>query len=214
MRPSAAFVYSCLTSLCAAWLPTAAAQTPGVISIKQEPPTVARVEFDRRRPPPDMPDTGVDGSGLCNNVFEFEAGIGASIEQLSPTTVRVFPEDFDVITRLKVTIYTAKGSPPKLVAHEEGHRLIGEYYYRNAETAAREAIQAIAGRSFEGSGSTRDAAEQAALAQAYAALEAAFTERMQARSRAANARYDDITGHGLKPISEQDAIAMALAEDP
>lgn len=214
MRPSTALVCVYLTSLCATWLPTAAAQTPGVISIKQEPVTLARIEFDRRRPPPDMPDTGVDGSGLCNNVFEFEAGIGASIEQVSPTTVRVYPEDFDVITRLNVTIYTAKGSPPKLVAHEEGHRLIGEYYYRNAETAAREAIQAIAGRSFEGSGATRDAAEQAALAQAYAALEGAFTERMQARSRAANARYDEITGHGLKPIAEQEAIAMALAEDP
>ena len=70
---------------------------------------VTHVEFDRGRPPPDMPSTGVDGSGVCKNVFEIEASIESSVEMLSPTIVRVYPENFDVITRLKVTIYTEKG---------------------------------------------------------------------------------------------------------
>lgn len=197
------------------WLPGAAAQTPGVITIKVEPPTVAYVEFDRSRPPPDMPSTGVDGSGVCNNLFVLDSGIAASIEVLSPTSVRAYPEDFDVITRLDVTIYTAEGSPPKLLAHEEGHRTIGEYYYRNAEAAVREAIRTVVGRAFEGSGANREAAEQAALAKVHAELDAAYTARMQARSSAANARYDSITAHGLRTtITEADAIAMAIAEDP
>jgi hypothetical protein len=202
-------------ALWASALPSALAQKPGMITIKVEPPTVARVEFDRRRPPADMPSTGVDGSGVCNNLFVLDSGVAASIEELSPTSVRAYPEDFDVITRLDVTIYTAKGSPPKLLAHEEGHRMIGEYYYRNAEAAAREAIQTVVGRAFEGSGVNREAAEQAALAKVHAELDAAYTARMQARSSAANARYDSLTAHGLSTtITEEEAIAKAIAEDP
>lgn len=199
-------------ALCGGWL--APVQAQGVITVTREEPTLTRVEFDRRRPPPDMPDTGVDGSGVCNNVFEIEAGIASSIEVLSPTSVRAYPEDFEIITRLKTTIYTAKGSPAKLIAHEEGHRTIGIHYYRESEAAARAAAMSLAGRSFEGSGPTREAAEQAAGAAALAALVDAYTEHTQKRSIAANARYDAITDHGLKPIAEADAIAQAIAADP
>lgn len=198
--------------LCGAWHEIGQAQ--GVITVKREEPTVTRIEFDRRRPPPDMPDTGIDGSGVCNNIFEIEAGIGSSIEVLSPTTVRAYPEDFEIITRLKTTIYTAKGSPAKLVAHEEGHRTIGIHYYQESEAAARAAAMSLVGKSFEGSGPTRAAAEEAAGALVLAALVDAYTVHTQKRSIAANARYDAITDHGLKPIAEPDAIAQAIAEDP
>ena len=189
----------------------AAAQT---LDVTVEPPIVARVVFDSGQPPPDMPSTDVDGSGVCKNVFEIEASIGSSVEVLAPTIVRVYPESFSIITRLKVTIYTAEGSPAKLLAHEEGHRVIGEHYYGDAEVAARAAAQSLIGRAFEAGGPNRAAAEQAAGELVLAALKDAFMERTQARSAAANARYDSLTEHGLNGMAEAEAIAAAIAGEP
>ena len=123
-----------------------------------------------------------DGAAVCSNVFEIEASIESAIDVLAPTAVRAHPENFELTTRLKVTIYMPTGAPQKLRAHEEGHRAIGEHYYRNAEAAAREAATALVGRSFEGSGADRAAAERAAGELVLAALKDGF---MPGRTRAA-----------------------------
>ena len=183
------------------------------IDVTVEPPAVARVEFDPRSPPRNMP-AGPDGAGICHNVFEIEATIVSSIDPLSPTSVRAQPAEFDLITRLRVTIYTPQGAPQKLRAHEEGHRTIGEYYYGNAESAARDAAMSVSSRSFEAHGVDRPAAEQAVGELVLAALKDEFMQRTHARSAAANARYDAITEHGLAAVSEADAVAAALADDP
>ena len=179
-----------------------------------EPPTVARVEFDPREPPDDLPSDGADGSGSCRSVFEIESGIVSPIEMLGPTTVRAYPADFHIIARLKITIYTPKHAPDELRAHEEGHRAIAEHYYGNAELAAREAAASVQGRSFDADGVDRAAAEQAVAASVRAALKEEFMRRTHARSAAANARYDAITKHGRDAIAATDAVVAAIAQDP
>ena len=191
-----------------------AARAGGAVAVTVEPPTVTYVEFDPRRPPGDMPGGGSDGAGLCRNVFEIEARIMSSLEVLSPTALRAYPTDFDIITRLRVTIYTPQGSHEQLLEHENGHRQIGEYYYRAAESAARDAAASLYGTAFEAYGPDRPAAEQAVGEQVLAALKDGFMTRTHARSVAANARYDAITRHGLAAVAEADAVAAALAQDP
>ena len=197
---------------CGALLQPGGAQA--AVDVTVEPPNVSIVEFDRRDPPRDMPTVGADGGAVCSNVFEIEATIESSVEALSATTVRVFPERFEIKTRLKVTIYLPSGSPAKLRAHEEGHRAIGEHYYGTADSAAREASASLHGRAFEADGADRSAAEQAAGTLVLAALKDEFMQRTHARSAAANTRYDALTDHGRNAIAEADAIARVLAEDP
>jgi hypothetical protein len=150
----------------------------------------------------------------CRNVFEIEASIASAVEVVSPTTVRVYPDRFDITTRLRTTIYLPSGSPDKLRAHEEGHRAIGEHYYGDATSAAEAAAQSLIGRVFEASGADRAAAEQAAGASVRTALRDAFMQRTHARSAAANARYDAVTDHGRNAITEADAITFVIAENP
>jgi hypothetical protein len=192
-------------------LPAASASAEIVVTV--QPPTRVQVWFDLREPPSQVL-VAAEGSAACSNVFEIEATIASSVEVVSPTVVRVYPESFDIVTRLKTTLYLPDGSPPKLVVHEEGHRTIGERYYGYAESAARQAASSLVGRSFEAIGADRAAAEQAAGAQVLAALKDAFMQRTHARSAAANARYDEITGHGLHSIQAAVAIELALADDP
>jgi hypothetical protein len=186
----------------------------GAVDVTVEPPTVARVEFDPREPPDDLPSGGAEGSGSCRSVFEIEAGIVSPTEMLTPTTVRAYPADFAIIARLKITIYTPNGAPDELHAHEEGHRAIAEHYYRDAELAAREAAASVQSRSFDADGVDRAAAENAVADVIRAALRDAFMHRTQARSAAANARYDAITRHGLDAIAATDAVVAAIVQDP
>jgi hypothetical protein len=186
----------------------------GAVLVTVEPPAVTRVEFDPRKPPAGQPPGGLAGSGSCRSLFEIEAGILSSIKMLAPTTVRAYPANFDITTRLKVTIYMPHDAQDELRAHEEGHRAIAEHYYRNAELAAREAAASVQSRSFDAGGVDRTAAEHAVAELVRAALRDAFMENIQARSAAGNARYDAITRHGQEPLAATDAVVAAIAQDP
>jgi hypothetical protein len=191
-----------------------AADAHGAVAVTVEPPAVAHVDFDPRKPPDEMPSGGADGGALCHTVFEIESRIASSIEMLTPTTVRAYPADFEIITRLKITIYTPRNAPDELREHEEGHRAIAEHYYAKAASAAHQAAASVQSRSFEADGVDRAAAEQAVGALMRAALRDAFMQQTQARSARANARYDAITRHGLESLEATDAVAAAIAQDP
>ena len=184
------------------------------VTVTVEPPVREQVVFDRDRPPRRLPADAGEDSAACSNVFEIEANITSAVEVVSPTSVVVYPDRFDITTRLRSTIYLPARKAYELREHEEGHRAIGEHYYSQAESAAKEAAESLRSRSFEASGTDRAAAEQAAGALVLAALKDAFMQKTHARSAAANARYDVITNHGRNAITEADAIAMAIAEDP
>ncbi len=201
-------------AVCVGALLGAATLAHAAVGVTAEPPIVARIAFDPRRPPGAMPRGVVEGGGVCHSVFEIEANIVSSIEFLTPTTVRAYTSEFAITTRLRVTIYTPNGAPAELRAHEEGHRTIAEHYYRSAESAAREAAASIERRSFEADGIDRAAAEKAVTELVLAALKDAFMEQTHARSAAANARYDAITKHGLDTIAASDAAVGAIAQDP
>ena len=191
-----------------------AAKAAAAVTVTVEPPVREQVMFDRDRPPRRLPTDAGEDSAACSNVFEIEANIASAVEVVSPTTVVVYPDRFDITTRLRSTIYLPARKAYELREHEEGHRAIGEHYYGQAESVAREAAESLRSRSFEASGTDKAAAEQAAGALVRAALKDAFMQKTHARSAAANARYDVITNHGRNAITEADAIALAIAEDP
>ncbi|HET7609318.1 MAG TPA: hypothetical protein VFL84_11620 [Gammaproteobacteria bacterium] len=207
LRASSSAAALCLGIL----LPAAQARADVVVTVQA--PVRARVFFESDRRPPEMPASAAEGSAACSNVFEIEAKIESSVDVVSPTAVHVYPESFEIVTRLKSTIYLPDRAPDQLHEHEEGHRAIGEYFYRNAEVAAREAAQSLIGRSFEGIGLDRAEAEQRAGNVVLAVLKDEYMKRMHARSAAANARYDEITKHGLNGrMPAKGAVELALAE--
>jgi hypothetical protein len=201
-----------MMAACAGLLP--ASHAPAAVTVTVEAPTVVLVEFDRGQPPHDMPPAAADGGAVCSNVFEIEAAIASAVEISSATSVRVYPTNFDIVTRLRTTIYLPREAPPKLRAHEQGHRAIAVHYYGEAEAAARAGAASLTGRAFDAQGADRAAAEKAAADAVLAALRDVFMQRTHARSAAANARYDALTDHGRSAVGEADAIAQAVAGDP
>jgi hypothetical protein len=204
-----------LPLLCAALLLASAAVSAqsSAVRVMREPPVVTRAEVDPLRRKPDQPIFGPFESGVCNATFEIQTSIGYSVE-VSRQSVGLHPTSIEVVTRLKLDIFTLAGGPPTLLAHEEAHRAISEHYYDDAADVARKLGAALIGKSYTGTGKTRAAAEKSAFDKAVTGYNEAYFERVRARASAANQRFDEITDHGRKAITAAEAMALALAPDP
>ena len=195
------------------WSPRVLAQASPVRVMRKEP-VVKRAEFDPRRPPANMPKLTPPEAGVCNTEFALDVGVGYSIDIVSATAVKLSVDELDVVTMLTLSIFTEKGSPPKLHAHEDGHATIAQYYYKNSVKTARAVGVALIGKSFDGNGRDRKSAEQNGYQKINDAFEEAYMARTRIRALAANNRFDAITQHGLNATPEADAIAMAVSPDP
>jgi len=182
------------------------------VRVKREEPVIERSEFDSRRPPRDMPPLTPPESGVCKTTFELAASVNYSAERLTRTSARIYVDELDIVTRLRFDIFTVKGGPPKLRAHEEAHRAIGEHYYKNAARIAEDIGRRLIGATFDGNGADEEAAQRDGFEKVVAEIERAYMARVRIPSAAANERFDEITNHGLNPIDEADAIKQALAQ--
>jgi hypothetical protein len=191
----------------------ALAQRSGV-RVRHERPEIHRIEFDPAAPPTGMPKLTPPESGVCNTTFELETGVSYSAEPLTGDQVRITVVELELTTRVTIDVYTVEDAPQKLRDHEEAHRKIGEYYYRNAAAAAAQIGRGLIGESFDGTGPSEDAAQRSAVDKVLSAIEKDYMARTRDRSAAANVRFDRITNHGLEPIDEALAIAQAVAVDP
>jgi hypothetical protein len=189
-----------------------ASAQPAVL-VTREQPAVTRMQFDPLRRPPNAPIFGPYESGLCRATYEIQTSIGYSVEPGGRRTVRMIPTSIEAVTRLKIEIFTLEGGPPKLQAHEEAHRQISEYYYKDAVAVARRLGEPLIGKPVTGSGATRAAAEKDAFDKVVLGYNQAYFDRTRARGNAANERFDEITDHGRNAIDEAEAIALALAPD-
>jgi hypothetical protein len=207
------FALLALVAVAAAAPPLANAQRSPV-TVAREEPIVQRTEYDPRRPPRDMPELKPPESGVCKTTFELAASVNYSAERLSRTTARIYVDELDIVTRLHFDIYTVRGGGPKLLAHEEAHRAIGEHYYEGSARIAEEIGKRLIGQTFDGAGADQEAAQQDAFNKVVAEIERAYMARVRIPSAAANERFDDITNHGLNPIDEAEAIKLALAGAP
>lgn len=192
--------------------PGAAFAQTSAVRVRREQPVVRRTVFDPRYPPRDMPPLTPPESGVCKTTFELAASVMYSAEPLSSTRARVYVDELDIVTRLNFDIYTVANAPPKLLAHEEAHRAIGEYFYRDSAKIAEEIGLRLIGRTFDGTGVTQQAAQQDGFEKVVAAIERDYMTRVRIPSAAANERFDAITNHGLNPIEEDEAFALAVGQ--
>lgn len=192
----------------------ARAQRPAArpaVRVTREEPVITRTDFDPREPPSDMPPLTPPESGVCKTTFELSAGVSYSAERLTGGSARIYVDGLEIVTKLRIDIFTARSSPAKLRAHEEGHRAIGEHYYRSSGTIAEDIGRRLIGRSYEGRGADDEAAQRDAFGKVVAELERAYMARVRVPSAAANERFDELTNHGLAAIDESEALALALA---
>jgi hypothetical protein len=207
-----AFVAMAAGAVAAAMLRARTAQGQrSPVRVTREEPVILRVEFDPRAPPYGMPPLTPPEAGICRTTFELDAGVTYSSLRLSRTAARITVDGLDIVTRVRFDIFTAQNTPAKLLAHEEGHRAIGEHYYEDAAAIADEIGRRLIGKTFDGVGADQEAARRDAFNQVVASIESDYMARTRTPSAAANERFDEITRHGLADIDEAEAVALAIA---
>jgi hypothetical protein len=129
-------------------------------------------------------------------------------------TVRV--ESIMLRLGLTATIWLPTDARPKLVNHEEGHRVIIQRIYDEfAEDAARQDAQPWIGKTSSGEGKTCPAAQQAAISKVTADVGQAYMKATGHWARRVGDRYDVLTKHGRRrELAEAEAIDQAFRLEP
>jgi hypothetical protein len=195
------------------WCAPAWAQATGV-TVKKAAPTVAQRRFDPKHPPRDIPVFVPGEGGLVHYEFTTDIAVAGDTDTLGPGSVNVIIDTADINLSVPITMWLENNPPQRIVEHENGHVAIVEYYYANIDVYARQAAQAIMGKTFSGTGKDKQSAEDDATHKATQQIEQYILDHTRVRAVACNDRYDKITDHSRNPGSQADAVAQAEAADP
>src|SRR5688500_3667159 len=173
---------------------------------ERAPVGVERGQCDPRRPPAGVPPRG--GRPVARTAVGLAGARSVTSPVMGRRRVRsgdggrrcvavVRVDGMTVELDLKVTIWLPVGARRKLVAHEEGHRVIAERIYNEfAEDAARRAAAQWVGRTVTGEAPDCPAAVDAALKTANDAFAESYWKDTADLHARVGARYDQLTDHG------------------
>lgn len=194
----------------------AAASASDAVQLRIAEPQVVRRTFERSNPPQDMPKLNHGEEGLTVSDFSIATQARLQILDEAPDGFviqsRVKVHSITVDTALKITIWLPKKPKADLVAHEEAHRELSEYFYGDARRVAEDLAQPLIGRVFTGRGKTAAEARQAAIQKAVDGLSADFLAAVEGKASRANKRFDEITDHGRRDIAIEKAKRQAIDE--
>ena len=201
------------------WLIFMFALVVGVPSVQSEQPQVEIVKmpaqigtryFDPQHPPRDRPPLTGSEEAVCVGEFLTDTSIGGQVVQADGAHAKARINRIKVTLRLNITTWLPNNPWKSTVEHEEGHRQIAEYYYRNAEMIARRIAEPYFGKTFDLSGADLRTALSAAIGKIEEEITKEYKRQMPAELT--QDRYDAITDHSRKEIPVRDAVAQALQE--
>ncbi|HEV8603845.1 MAG TPA: hypothetical protein VGQ99_00680 [Tepidisphaeraceae bacterium] len=185
------------------------------VKVNKAPPAIEHRSFNRAHPPADMPPLEGEEAAVTKSVFGIESEF--SVEVLSQnnrngkTFAKIKVAGVTVNLTLRVTIWVPQDAPKTIIDHEEGHRQISEYFYKDADKVARNIAQKYIGQTYQGEGTDADAASRAALDKVLDDLSQGYMAQIQGISVKANEIFDEITVHGRnQKISVEKAMKQSI----
>jgi hypothetical protein len=157
-----------------------------------------------------MPELKPPENAVCASDFLSNANVGAQGVQIDATHAKLTVNLIEVTLQLNITIWLPVNPPQTVVEHEEGHRQIAEYFYKNADAIARRVAEPYLGKTLDISGRDLRKAASVAVDKIGGEITDAYNKEMQVELT--EARYDAITDHSRKDIPVPDAIAQAIRE--
>jgi hypothetical protein len=190
-------------------VPSVQSEQPQVEIVKM-PAQIATRYFDPKSPPRDRPPLRGPEEAVCAGEFLSNSSVGAQAMQTDATHAKATVNNIKVTLQLNMTIWLPNNPQKWTVEHEEGHRQISEYYYRNAEVIARRIAEPYLGKTIDISG--RDLRKALSEAVGKIAEEITNEYNRQMPVETTQDRYDTITEHSRKEIPVPEAVAQALKE--
>jgi hypothetical protein len=173
--------------------------------------TVARHTFDPAAQPADMPPLVAPETAECDTDFISNASVSGRSKKVDSTHAEVAVTGVKVTLELKINIWVPEGATQQVIKHEEGHRQISEYSYRDADKVAEEIAAEHLGEKMSVSGSDLEAEINASLQKIGAEITAEYNRKLN--PNVMQQRFDDITDHSRYDITASDAVARVLKEN-
>jgi len=181
------------------------------VTVQTAPVHLERRTFDRKHPPRDMPALHPDEAAVTSSNFSCAAQVSYVTTQHGAKR-EAHIDAVTMNTNLAITIWLpSTGNTPKLAAHEEGHKQIAQTCYQQADRVARQVGAALVGRQFDLSGLDERAAAKVINDAAQDACQQ-YMRQVGQWSSQVNAKYDELTDHGLNKLDEQKAVEQAFAD--
>jgi len=185
------------------------------VTINRAAPAVEHKRFDRNHPPSEMPPLEPGEAAVTKSVFGIETETSIQIvsneNRLGKTVAKIKVAEVSLNLSLKITVWLPNDAPKTIIDHEEGHRQLNEYFYKDSEKIAREIAQVYVGRTYEGQGGDVEAAARAAMEKAINEISQKYMAQTQNLSVRANAIFDELTNHSRnQSISVERAVKQAI----
>ena len=187
-----------------------------VINVTKAPPKIERKTFDPDHLPKPAPPLHENEIAVCEYLYRIEVDL-----KFTPLTVAAAPgggarasvrvDSAAVRLSMPIVVWLPRGVDDHVKAHEEGHKAIAEFFYKDAEKAAREAAKGVVGRAVEADGKEKNAAMRAALGKAAEEISQKYMASVKTPCDEAQAKFDEITEHSKnREIKSDAAMAQAL----
>jgi len=169
------------------------------VKVNRAAPEVEHKRFDRKNPPADMPTLEPGEAAVTRSSFLISTQ--TAIETVSEenragkTVAKIKFTEIIIDLSLKNSIWLPKDATKIIVDHEEGHRQLNDYFYKDAEKIAREIAQKYIARTYEAEGSDGSAAATAAMQKAINEMSQQYMAQVQSPAVRANQIFDELTDH-------------------
>jgi hypothetical protein len=190
-----------------------AAPAADAVKINRRAPVIEHKKFQRDHPSKEMPPLEGDEAAVTKSIFGIESQFSVEIipgEKLGRRTInRIKVAGVTVDLSLKITVWLPEDAAKVIIDHEEGHRQISEYFYRDSERIARSIAEKYIGQSYSAEGD--DAASIKALDKVQNEFLQKYMGQTQVVSARANEIFDELTDHGRnQKITVEDAIKKSI----
>ena len=186
---------------------TAEAAEPAII---RQPVALTNRAFDAGNPPQDMPPLASGENAACESNFLSNATVAGESQETDATHAIVTVTHVTVTLQLNITIWLPANATQHVIEHEEGHRQISEYYYRDADKLAKRIAATYMGKQVAVTGTDLRAEMGNALQQIGTEITEEYNKELNPEPT--QLRYDAITDHSRNDVAAKDALAQALNE--
>ena len=179
-------------------------------TVIKQPVALTNRTFDAGNPPQDMPPLASGENAACESNFLSNASVAGESQETDATHAIVTVTRITVTLQLNITIWLPGNATQHVIEHEEGHRQISEYYYRDADKLAKRIAAAYVGKQVAITGADLRTEMGNALQQIGTEITEEYNKELNPEPT--QLRYDAITDHSRNDVAAKDAVAQALNE--
>lgn len=176
--------------------------------VNKQPVNFARRTFDPANPPPDMPPMSAGENARCDSDFGSSVHVAGQSRRSDATHATVTITQVRVDLQLHLIIWAPADATQHMIDHEEGHRQISEYYYKNADKLIERIAANFVGKPVSISGDDLNAEYTKALQTVADEITTEYHKEIDPEPT--QLLYDSITDHARNGVVANDAVAHAL----